>query len=360
MNVSRRLLTPLSLGTAGLILGAFAIGAATLGSAGDQFVPPPNPRGPAATSTPAPAPTGAILVNVARDGPLPMPTPTPTPQAVAQCYQPRSEPPAGAVLQPAGERSIFRNCQVVAFYGYPSIPGLGVLGHKEPDAMTAQLREQAEAYDATNGPRGVALAYHIIAAVAQGHSTADGTFLERIPHSVIDAYLDAAERHDAIVILDIQMGTSTVDAELQAIAPYLRHPRVHLALDPEWHMPDGVTPGTHIGSMDAAEINRAQEILQAVVDETGLPNKILVIHQFTRGMTTNKPAIASFPGVDLVIDQDGFGYAGAKIGNYDVFVRQDGAPHGGMKIFYTEDFPPLITPAQANALIPQPDLIVYQ
>ncbi|GAB4330841.1 MAG: hypothetical protein Kow0010_15880 [Dehalococcoidia bacterium] len=360
MDLSRRLVAPLSLGAAGLILGAVAIGAATLGSGGDQFVPPPNPSATAAAPTPSPAPTGAIPVNVARDGPLPTPTPTPIPRAVAHCYSPRGEPPAGVVLQPASERSIFRNCQVVAFYGYPSIPGLGVLGDKDPDAMTAQLREQAEAYDATNGSRGVALAYHMIAAVAQGHSTADGTFLERIPHSVIDAYLEAAEQHDAIVILDIQMGTSTVDAELEAIAPYLRHPRVHLALDPEWHMPDGVTPGTQIGSMDAAEINRAQEILQAVVDETGLPNKILVIHQFTRGMITNKGAIASYPGVDLVIDQDGFGYAGAKTGNYDVFVRQDGAEHGGMKIFYTEDFPPLITPAEANALVPQPDLIVYQ
>lgn len=360
MSVSRRFLTPLSLGTAGVLLGALAIGAATLGSVDGESVPPPHPTGPAASATPRPQPTGALVVNVARDGPLPTPTPTPVPEAVPHCYAPRELAAEDTVLQPAGERSVFRSCQVIAFYGYPSIPGLGVLGHGGPDAITAQLRQQADAYDASNGPRSVAIAYHIIAALAQGHATADGTFLERIPHEVIDAYLEAAERHDALVILDIQMGTSTVDAELGAIAPYLRNPRVHVALDPEWHMPDGVTPGTMIGSMDAAEINRAQEILQAVVDETGLPNKILIVHQFTRGMITNKGAIASYPGVDLVIDQDGFGYAAAKIGNYDVFVRQDGAEHGGMKIFYTEDVAPLITPPQANGLVPQPDVVIYQ
>ena len=52
--------------------------------------------------------------------------------------------------------------------------------------------------------------------------------------------LEAAKEHDLLVILDVQMGRSTVDLELPRLLPYLADPRVQLAIDPEWAMPAGV------------------------------------------------------------------------------------------------------------------------
>jgi hypothetical protein len=156
------------------------------------------------------------------------------------------------------------------------------------------------------------------------------------------------------------MGSSTVEKEFAYFEPYLRNPRVHFAMDPEWHMPAGTAPGTFVGSMTADEINRAQGLLDELVREHDLPNKILVIHQFQGQMIRNKSTLQDYGRVDLVIDQDGVGSKRPKVSNYDVFIAADGAEHGGMKVFYTEDFPPLLAPAEVNALVPQPDLVIYQ
>ena len=76
-------------------------------------------------------------------------------------------------------------------------------------------------------------------------------------------------------------------------------------------------------------------------------------------MILNKPALLDVPGVDLVIDMDGFGGDELKIANYDLFVEQDGAEHGGFKLFYEQDAP-LMTPEEVEALQPQPDVVIYQ
>ncbi len=294
---------------------------------------------------------------VARDGLVPTPTPVPPPPAVAsKCYQPRVAD--SFTLRPAPPKSVLQNCQVIAYYGYPGIPGLGVLGQFDSSAALANaLESQAAAYDAVNGTRTVIPAVHLIAALALASPGPDGTYLGHLPGEVIDAYIALAAEHDWLVILDLQMGHATIDAEFARVEPYLRNPRVHLALDPEWVTPG--PPGTVIGSIDAAMINRAQELLQGLIDREGLPNKLLIVHQFTRDMITNKAAIADEPGVDLVIDIDGFGYAAAKQSEYQAFVQDDGAEHGGMKLFYTQDAD-LMTPGTVSDLIPQPDVVIYQ
>jgi hypothetical protein len=313
---------------------------------------------PAATPTPAPTATPTPT-------PTPLPTPTPTPPPLAHCYRPRPEPsPTGAetppgVLRPAGPGSLFQSCQVVSFYGYPGEPRMGVLGTGEPEEVVPKLLEQAAAYDAVNGSRAVAPALHLIYAVAQGDPGPDGTYLARMPDETVRRYLAVAEQHELLVFLDIQLGHSTVDAELPHVLGYLEQPRVHLALDPEFATGPDHAPGTVIGGIDAAEINRAQETLQRLVEEHRLPDKILIVHQFVPSMIRNKGEIQDFPNVDLVIDQDGFGLSSQKVANYDQFVRADGAEHGGFKLFYTQDTD-LMAPEQVVALTPQPDVVIYQ
>jgi hypothetical protein len=86
---------------------------------------------------------------------------------------------------------------------------------------------------------------------------------------------------------------------------------------------------------------------------------MLLVHQFTDDMIRGKSGLAAYPGVDLVIDTDGFGYQSQKIGNYNRYIRDDEAPHGGMKLFYRRDID-LMTPAEVNALVPQPDFVTYE
>ncbi|OAI41105.1 hypothetical protein AYO38_04605 [bacterium SCGC AG-212-C10] len=299
---------------------------------------------------------------IASDGPLPTPSPTPTPaipEGIAHCYAPRAEDQGGFVLQPAGPKSVLQSCQVVGYYGYPGVSSLGVLSQSDPGDMIARLRSQAADFDATNGPRGVIIAFHLIAAVAQYDAGADGHYLYRMPDSLIREWIDRAAQANAIVILDIQMGTSTIDEEIGAVLPYLDSPYVHLALDPEWTMPAGVRPGTIIGSMDGSAINRAQQLMSDYLVDHHLSDRMLLIHQFTDGMITNKTTMVTYPAVDLVIDTDGFGYASQKIGNYNRYIAADGAPHGGMKLFYRRDID-LMTPAEVSALVPQPDFITYE
>ena len=298
----------------------------------------------------------------ARDGPLPTPTPRPPPPYpanLAHCYAPRPADAGGFVLSPASTKSVLQSCQVIGFYGYPGTPGLGVLAQSPVAEMVQSLVAQAAAYDESNGPRGVVPVFHLIGAVAQASPGGDGLYLYQMPDATIREWIGLAEQYGALIVLDIQMGTSTVDAEIGRVLPYLDSPYVHLAVDPEWAMPPGVAPGTIIGGMDASAINRAQELMSTYLTEHHLLDRMLLVHQFTDGMIRNKADLTTYPGVDLVIDTDGFGYASQKIGNYNRYIRDDGAPHGGMKLFYRRDID-LMTPGEVSALVPQPDFVTYE
>jgi hypothetical protein len=130
---------------------------------------------------------------------------------------------------------------------------------------------------------------------------------------------------------------------------------VHLSLDPEFAMAQDEVPGEHIGHLNADQINRAQEILQNLVDENGLPDKILIVHQFQDDMIRDRTAIQDYPRVRLVVDMDGFGEPAAKMAKYQTFSAI--AEYGGIKLFFQQDHP-LMT--EDEVLDVRPDLIIYQ
>jgi hypothetical protein len=306
----------------------------------------------------------AVAASVARDGYFPTPTATPTPvpppPVAPQCFQPRPADLRGYVYLPAAANSFFLNCQVISYYGYPGVPALGVLGQfPSTDALVARLKEVAGTYDGVNGPRAAIPAFHLIVASAQ--PDAYGTALAHMPTDTIEQYIALAEQEDFLVFLDVQMGHSTVAAEVPRLLPYLRNPRVQLAIDPEWDLPLGVVPGQEIGSIDVSELNQAEEMLQQVWSETGGPNKILVVHQFTPDMIRRKSLLENQPNVDVVIDMDGFGGQAVKLAHYQRFVDEDGAEHSGMKLFYDPTLDSnRFTPAEASEIDPQPDIVQYQ
>lgn len=248
----------------------------------------------------------------------------------------------------------------MALYGYPGVPALGVLGELAyPDEVANQLAAIADEYDSLNDTRHAVGAVHLIVAVAQAAPGSDGKYLSHMPGEIIEQYIALAEEHDFLVFLDLQIAHSTVAEEVAHVAKYLEHPRVHLALDPEWTMPPGVEPGDEIGRMYASDINAAQQVLANIVREHKVPTKILIVHQFIESMIVGKPSLERVNGVDLLIHMDGFGGRELKLEHYYRFVYEDGAQHGGMKLFIDEDTD-IFQPADIQAIVPQPDYIQYQ
>ncbi len=275
---------------------------------------------------------------------------------------PAASPPpsASAPARPApyaGPNSILASKRVVSYYGNPNTGAMGVLGRYDPETVVAKLKEQAAEYVALSR-KPVQPALHFIAAVAQASPGSDGLYCGRMSVSLIEQWADLANRHGLLFFVDLQVGRSTVQAEVNRILPLLERPYVHLALDPEFDMWGDEVPGQQIGYMTADEINWATRTLSQVVANHGLPNKILVVHQFTEGMIVGMTNIATDPNVDIVIDMDGFGGSYAKLSKYD-FVQSVPVQFAGIKLFYREDAD-LISPEKIMSLDPVPDVIIYQ
>jgi hypothetical protein len=256
--------------------------------------------------------------------------------------------------------SLIPEHRIVAFYGNPLSKRMGILGELPPEEMLRRLEVVATEWAAADSGQKVLPALHLIATVAQSYPGPARKYRLQMPDSVIERVADWAEERGWILFLDIQVGVSTVEDELKVLVPYLTRPYVHLALDPEFAMKDGKVPGTDwMGRMDASEVNHAIGVLAKIVEDHQLPPKVLVVHRFTRNMLTNASQIRLDPRVQVVIDMDGWGSPGSKMGAYRWFVVRHPVQYTGFKLFYKND-KPLMTPAQVLELYPKPMYIQYQ
>jgi 3-keto-L-gulonate-6-phosphate decarboxylase len=64
-----------------------------------------------------------------------------------------------------------------------------------------------------------------------------------MPDEQIEKAIEMAKKINALVILDVQIGQSTIQNELPLLEKYLKLPQVHLAIDPEFSMKFGRLPG---------------------------------------------------------------------------------------------------------------------
>ncbi len=199
----------------------------------------------------------------------------------------------------------------------------------------------------------------MIASVAQPDPADNGTYLLHTDAKTIREYTDFARDHDMILILDMQIGHSTIKDEIASVASFLKLPYVHLGLDPEFATSGDQIPNEVIGGIDATDVAEAQGELVAISAQYKIPPKLLVVHRFTENMVTNSDQIEAVPGVQTVIDFDGFGPPDSKIGLYEHIIGLGGAQFAGIKLFYKQD-DPLLTPAQVIALKPAPDFVVFQ
>jgi hypothetical protein len=273
----------------------------------------------------------------------PSPAPTPTPE-------PTSPPP----------RSLLAEFQIVAYYGNPISPIMGILGEfDDPEELIRRLRDQAVKYQALNPDKKVKGALHLVYAVAQADAGDDGLYLYHMPDDVVESYIELTRRHDLLFFIDLQNGRADPVAEAARVQHWMRHEHVHLAVDPEFTMPPGEKPGVDLGTMDAEVVNRIQDVLQQTALDAKVANKILMVHQFQYSMLTNKENIKDLDRVDVVIDLDGWGTPPVKREKWEAIAVGQPNEHIAIKLFYRWD-KPLMTEAEIQALRPRPHIVIYQ
>lgn len=264
-------------------------------------------------------------------------------------------PQAGAVLP-------FK--RIVAYYGNFYSTRMGVLGEYPTDQMLAMLASTTASWTAADPTTPAIPAIQYIAVVAQGQAGADGTYRARMPDDQIDLALRLANQMHGLLILDVQVGLSTLPKELPLLEKYLKLPNVGLAIDPEFSMKHGERPGTVIGTFDAADVNYAATYLATLVNTYHLPPKVLVVHRFTQAMVTGYSRITPLPEVQIVMDMDGWGSQAKKRGTYTHVIVPEPVQFTGMKLFYKNDLKPpstgLLTEEEVLSLTPAPIYIQYQ
>ena len=176
--------------------------------------------------------------------------------------------------------------RLVALYGHPSGPGLGVLGAQGPDQGVEHLRSIAAGYGADDST--MLPTFEIIATVASADAGGDGDYSAMTARDAIRPWVETAADNDMYVVLDLQPGRTDFLTQAKVYEEFLRLPHVGLALDPEWRLKPNQVHLEQVGTVDAAEINQVVRWLADIVRQHALPQKLLIVHQFQYSMITNR------------------------------------------------------------------------
>ncbi len=261
---------------------------------------------------------------------------------------------------PGGGLELFPDRRLIALYGTPGTPGLGVLGEQDADASVVRAQELAAEFEPFSDVQTVP-AFEIIATVAQGDAGPDGDYSGELSVEALRPWVEKAGEEGVYVVLDLQPGRANFLDQAKIYEDLLRMPHVGLALDPEWRLTPTQKPLGQIGRVEAEEVNSVIEWLADLTAEEELPQKLLVLHQFRLSMLQDQDQIdLSRDEVEILIHMDGQGPTGDKDSTWGAVVgaAQPGTPLG-WKNFYDEDVP-LLTPEQTMTREPTPFMISYQ
>lgn len=260
--------------------------------------------------------------------------------------------------------AIFPANRVVAFYGNPLVKKMGVLGEYPKDEMLAKLDREVARWAKADPTHPVIPALHVIVTVASGTPGKNGLYRTQMFDTMTNTIYAWAKAKHALLFVDVQIGKSSVQAELPRLRTFLENPDVHLGIDPEFAMAtSGAVPGTKIGTLDARDINWAVKFLDDIATSKNLPPKILVVHRFTRKMVTNAKDIRFTPHVQVVMDMDGWGPPWLKFDSYHDYVKAEPVQFTGFKLFFHNDVKKgdqMLTPSEVLRLNPRPLYIQYQ
>jgi len=261
---------------------------------------------------------------------------------------------------PGGGQVMFPGRRLVAMYGHPGTPGLGVLGEQDLAASITRARQLASFYQPLSGVP-VVPTFEIIATVAEASPGPDGTYSYETPVPELLSWVRAATADGLYVVLDLQPGRASLLSQAEQYQSLLELPDVGLALDAEWKLQPGQKPLKQIGHVDIGEVNSVTAWLAALTARHHLPQKLLVLHQFQLAMLTGEQHLdTSHDDLAIVIHMDGQGTPGVKQATWNAVTEV--APPGvffGWKNFLVKDHP-MLTPGETMTEAPSPVMISYQ
>jgi hypothetical protein len=272
----------------------------------------------------------------------------------------RLEVAATGVELPGGGQVVFPGRRMVALYGHPGAPVLGVLGEQPADAAVARAQQLASGYDAlVDEP--VVPAFEIITTVASGAAGPDGDYSSESEVADLRPWVDAAGRAGMYVMLDLQPGRTDFLTQAKRYEELLAEPHVGLALDPEWRLAPDQRHLAQIGSVGVDEVNAVAGWLAGLTRERRLPQKLLLLHQFQLRMIGERGRLdTGHDELAVLVHADGFGTPGQKLDTWRA-LRSDplAGAWWGWKNFIDEDRP-TFTPEQTVAVDPTPWFVSYQ
>lgn len=328
------------------ILTALTVTLAGCGTAGPSSAPSsPGSTGPSARPTSSPGSTG----------PSARPTSSPTPSR-----------PAAQEL-PRGGREIFPRYRLFGYSGFPGAPGQGRLGIGTLDQRMKEIEQRGQAW---RGGRELMPVMELIAVTVHGKPGSDGMYRTRTSEAVIQRWFDAAVKHKAMLLLNIQPGRADFIDEVKYFEKWLKHPNVGVALDPEWAVDAGQVPGRVYGSTSGKELDEVARYLSQLTAANNLPEKVMLFHQLHVAIISKPKDLKQHPGLVYINSVDGIGSPGAKVATFQAVIKtRPSYVRPGFKLFYVEDKLPqynkgragrLMTAKEVLALKPQPEYILFE
>jgi hypothetical protein len=264
------------------------------------------------------------------------------------------------VQVPGGGQVLFPGHLLVALYGHPGAPSLGVLGQQDLSASITRAKHVAAQYRTLSSAR-VVPAFEIIATVAQASPGPDDEYSYESPVASLRPWVRRATAAGLYVILDLQPGRASLLAQAKKYQSLLKLPDVGLALDPEWKLQPGQLPLKQIGSVSISEVNSVVSWLATLTMRYRLPQKLLVLHQFQLSMIRGESRLNTrHDDLAILIHMDGQGTPNDKEQTWDTITKA--APSRvffGWKNFYVKDHP-MLTPRQTITRTPRLSMISYQ
>lgn len=261
---------------------------------------------------------------------------------------------------PGGGTLALQGKIMIASYGHPGAPVLGVLGERDLEAAIREVKQRAEEYQALTQQR-VVPTFELITTIASAHAGPDGNYSDEVSAEALRPWVERAGEEGIYVVLDLQPGTSSFPEQARQYEELLMLPHVGLALDPEWRLRPGERHLEQIGSVTIDEVNETSTWLAELCAAHGLPQKVFVVHQFASHMIEGRERLdTSRDELAVLIHVDGHGTPPLKMETWHTLL--EGLPAGtalGWKNFIDEDTP-MLTPAETLAIEPLPAFISYQ
>jgi hypothetical protein len=202
--------------------------------------------------------------------------------------------------------------------------------------------------------------FEIMASVASADAS-DGDYSSETPIDTLRPWIDVAGEQGAYVILDLQPGRDDFLTQAKQYEELLLLPHVGLALDPEWRLKPDEVHLQQIGRVEATEVNTVVDWLADLVRDNGLPQKMILVHQFREFMIQDREILKERPELQMVIQMDGQGPIPTKDNTWAVLTSGTEDDHWkwGWKNFFDEDSP-TPTPEHTMGKEPVPVFVSYQ